>query len=351
VDVSPSRPPPEAEGTGSVVRSGARPGPPASFSRRALMVGAIGAAVGGTAWWGLRGMDELDPLYRRVRFGAYADNAPYPNLDAFSDLERTVGAHLPTMSWFQDLAVPWLRIEADQAGETGHDLCIALEPADDGRPIPFAEILAGRWDAHLDGFFAAAATYPGRVSLRPFWEMNTPVPTYSVTSDRPTGQVRDVEQFRSTWRYLVDRQRQVGGSTVQWMFCVNGTDVGGVAMEEYWPGASHVDVLGLDTYNDVWTPWTPFDDKVAPMYERLVALAPGRPVVIGETGCREGHGDEPGKASWVREMFLSREFPQLTEVLFFHADRRSDYRLTSSPAALAAYQEFLPLAGGPPDHA
>lgn len=309
------------------------------------MVGALGtAAAAGAAWWGLKEINELDPLYRRIRFGAFADNAPYPDLEAFYDLERKVGAQFSTISIFQDLGVPWMTETADQAARTGHDLCIALEPAANGAPIPFAQILAGGWDSLLDRFFAAAAAYPRRVSLRPFWEMNTPTPTYSVLNYATSGQVRDVEEFGDTWRYLVDRQRRVGGDNVRWLFCANGNDVGGIAMEEYWPGGTYVDELGLDTYNDTWTPWTDFDDKVTPMYERLVALAPDRPVIIGETGSREPENpDEPDKGSWVRDLFLSTEFPALTEVLFFHAVRRSDYRLDSSPQSLAAHREFMRL--------
>lgn len=326
------------------------------MTRRALIAG--GAALAGGATWAAlsreRPADDVGagpPLYRRARFGAYAHNAPYPDLGPFFGLERIVGAHLPIMSWFHDLDVPWLDVPAERAGQTGHDLCIALQPTTNGRPIPFAEILAGRWDRALVDIFQGAARYPGTVSFRPFWEMNLDVATYSLNYPGADRQVADVDEWIRTWRHLVGLQRRVGGSAVRWMFCANGSDVGDTRMEAYWPGREWVDEVALDTYNGIWSGWTSFDDLVRPMYRRLVALAPGLPVAIGEVGCREATApDEPSKADWIRAMFLSTEFPALQNVLFFHARTTSDYRLDSSASALAAFGEFLLPAGGPPEH-
>jgi beta-mannanase len=185
--------------------------------------------------------------------------------------------------------------------------------------------------------FRGAGRYPGTVSFRPFWEMNLDVAAYSLNYAGPDRQVRDVDEWINTWRYLVDLQRRIGGPRVRWMFCANGSDVGDVPMEAYWPGRDYVDTVALDTYNGIWSGWTSFDGLVRPMYDRLVALAPGLPVAIGEVGSREATGPgEPGKADWVREMFRSTEFPALDQVLFFSARTTSDYRLDSSGEALAA---------------
>lgn len=310
--------------------------------------------AGGAAWLALSPEPTPDgpaPLYRRARFGAYADNAPYPDLGPFFGLEKIVGAHLPIMSWFQDLDVPWLNVPAERAAQTGHDLCIALQPAAHGRPIPFAEILAGQWDRALANLFGGAGRYPGAVSFRPFWEMNLNVATYSLNYPGPDRQVTDVDEWIRTWRYLVDFQRRIGGARVRWMFCANGSDVGDTPMEAYWPGRAHVDEVALDTYNGIWSPWSSFDDLVRPMYDRLVALAPGLPVAIGEVGSREStEPDGPSKADWVRDLFTSTEFPALSQVLFFNAQTTSNYRLDSSADALAAHREFLVQAAGPPEH-
>ena len=75
--------------TGGGVDSVARPGGP-SISRRALIAGGAAALAGGAAWAVLSrdepAADGPLPLYQRARFGAYADNAPYPDLGPFFGL-------------------------------------------------------------------------------------------------------------------------------------------------------------------------------------------------------------------------------------------------------------------------
>ena len=262
-------------------------------------------------------------------------------------VESIVGANLRRMSWFLDMGAGWQGPQAAEAARTGHDLMIAWQPSAAGHPIPFSEILSGQRDAALASFFAKAAAYPRTVILRPFWEMNANAATYSLNYRGPDRQVQNAAEWIKTWRYLVTLQRRVGGARIRWFFCANGSDVGPVTMEQYYPGTSWVHEIGFDTYNDDWAPWTDFDDKVLPMYRRLTAIDSRSPVTIGEIGCKES-GAPPGqsKATWSRKMFLSTRFSRLTNVCFFNADKEEDWRLYSSGSALDVYRQYLPLAPG-----
>ncbi|MDP9407434.1 MAG: hypothetical protein M3P95_06100 [Actinomycetota bacterium] len=311
--------------------------------RQILASGTAGAAalvVGGL----LRsGVDDRNaaavPLVDRAVFGAYADNEPWPDVQAHYDLEGAVGGRLPVMSWFQDWGPGWLERQAADAAASGHSLVIAWEPSRDGRPIPFPDILNGRYDDYVRGFFAGAAAHPRPVVVRPFWEMNGNWAAYSVAS--PNRAVTSVDEWKATWQHVVRLQREVAANT-QMMFCANGSDVGGVPVEAYWPGVEWVDRLGLDTYNGQHGPWRDPAALIAPMYRRLTALHPRAPVALAEIGCREArHGEGQSKADWLRQLFTERGFSRVDSVLWFHSDKEEDWRLTSSQQALHVSQQYL----------
>lgn len=95
------------------------------------------------------------PLARRVVFGAYAADEPWPTLARHYALERKVG-RLPTMSWFQDWGTGWLATAAASAQSTGHNILIAWDPSISGQPLSFADIAAGRYDQYLTKYFRGA---------------------------------------------------------------------------------------------------------------------------------------------------------------------------------------------------
>lgn len=320
-----------------------------NLNRRRLIAGtgaALAVAVG-RGFYGREADAAAVPLYHRCSFGTYADNEPWPDLGAHFALERLTGARLGRMTWFQDFGSGWLGAQASAAGKAGRDIVISWEPSANSRPIQFADILAGYWDAALAAFFRNAKLYPGKVIIRPFWEMNANAARYSMNYSGSDRQVSSISQFRDTWRKIVNVQRAVGGSNIKWFFCANGSDVGRYRMEDYYPGSQYVDEVGFDTYNDDWSPWTDFEPKIAPMYNRLTTMNVAAPVSIGEIGCKE-YGAPAGesKATWTRKMFLSAQYPRLKNVSFFNAVRGVDWRLNSSAASLAIFQRYLPWAPG-----
>lgn len=275
-------------------------------------------------------------------FGAYADDEPWPDVSAHYALERKVG-RLPTMSWFQDWGTGWLATAASAAQATRHNILIAWDPSQSGVPLSFADIAAGRYDDYLVKYFRGARTFRGQVVLRPFWEMNGNYSSYSVAAPSDGRAVASTSEWIAVWRHLVTLQRRVGGANVHFMFCANGSDVGGTPVEQYWPGAAYVDRLGLDTYNG-GTPWQPAHGLIAPMYDRLAALHPTAPISVAEIGCAESSSDPGRKAAWLRNLFTDGGFPRLNGLCFFDADKEHDWRLDSSSQALAVSRSYLASA-------
>jgi beta-mannanase len=327
------------------------------MTRRRLMRVGAGLLAGGVIWWAkdrddLSGQGHPDsaavPLYQRCSFGAYAVNAPYPDVWPHYGLQDIVQARLGCMSWFVDMDTGWLDEPAQDAANSGHDICIAWDPRVARKPFPLAEISSGLWDERLTAFFRKAAEFPRTVTIRPFWEMNGDYYPYSMSYSGGDRQVTSTEEFRNTWRHLVSLQRSVGGRNIRWFFCVNNDDLGDYRMEDYYPGSGYVDVLGLDCYGDNRPPRVTFDQHIRPMYDRVAALDPRLPITLGELGYRTAGGtDGQDKAQWIHDMFESTQFSRLTQINFFHAgNHEADWRLNSSPAALAEFRRFLALAPG-----
>ena len=76
-------------------------------------------------------------------------------------------------------------------------------------------------------------------------------------------------------------------------------------------------------------------------YNKLVNLAPGKPVMIAETGCTEQGGN---KADWITQAFfdeIPNNFPMLKLIVWFDFNKETDWRINSSSATLQAYRNVV----------
>jgi hypothetical protein len=281
-------------------------------------------------------------LARRCTIGAWAagDGELAANHVALEDL---VGARLPLVSWFADWDTGWdgglARGAAALARRGDYELMISWEPVG----VTFADVLDGAHDEYLVAFLDAAGRHPGRVLLRPFAEMNGPWQPWSV--EHRAGLVGEVASWTAAWRHVVDLGRE-RAPNVSFVFCANTTDEGRVPMEDYWPGAEWVDLVGIDGYNWGFTadgrPQAGPEQVIGPMYRRLTALHPDAEVVVCETGCAEGEG----KAGWTEALYTAYSFPRLTRLAFFHQNKERDWRLDSDPVTLAVHRRYLRASAG-----
>ena len=286
------------------------------------------------------------PLIDQATWGAYASREPWPDCQAHFDLEHKLGTRLPVMSWFLTWSISWPKAGGQQAAAGRYDLHIAWQPElDDDTPILFADIVAGRHDDYLTRFFTAAKNHPGQVVIRFAHEMNGDGYPWSAAYRGPGGKcLQTPAEYVRGWRYVVNFQRRIGGSNVKFAWCIMTNDKGGIAAEEYFPGYEYVDILSMDVYNGYGGGWQEPGAAISKTYNRLTALSRSRPVWISELGCREPSKTEPSgappdpdhsKADWLTKLFALTRFPRLDTVVFFNAERAFDWRLDSTPEALA----------------
>ena len=109
---------------------------------------------------------------------------------------------------------------------------------------------------------------------------------------------------------------------------------------QLYPGNAYVDWTCLDGYNKTGN--ESFSDIFSASYQKLLDLAPTKPIMIGETSSVEGGA---GKAAWVTDALtqLPTSFPQIKAVVWFNwrifeANRWWEWPIESSPSTQQAFR-------------
>jgi hypothetical protein len=218
-----------------------------------------------------------------------------------------------------------------------------------------ANIIAGKFDVYITSWATAARGWGHPFFLRFDWEMNADYFPWSVGANGNTA-----AQYVQAWRHVHDIFTSLGATNVTWVWCPNVDPSGQYAsLAGVYPGDSYVNWTGLDGYN--WgSPSLTFDQLFQSTYNNLVTrVAPGKPVVIGETAATEKGGS---KAAWITDLLgteLPSAYPQIKAFLWFEkCDSGMDWPLETSSSAVAAFSagisssiyatnQFGSLGGGP----
>jgi hypothetical protein len=271
----------------------------------------------------------------RIALGAYVQGYPTDRgaMDRYAEL---VGRWPAIVHVFRNWTDATGEFDAELAHEVtsrGSSLMISWQPP----PGDLRQVADGAWDGYASTYARAAAAASVPILLRFAHEMNGEwIPWRS-----------SPESFRAAWRHLHAIFAAEGGDDVRWVWSPHVPDPRAERFEACYPGHDVVDWVALDGYN--WgrslpgTRWQAFDAVFADAYRDLVALAPGKPVMLAEIGCAEDGGD---KAAWIREAFgsaLSARYREVAAVVWFHAFPRdhADWRVDSSPSALEAWRAVV----------
>jgi beta-mannanase len=162
----------------------------------------------------------------------------------------------------------------------------------------------------------------------------------------------DPSRYVRAYRHVHDLVVATGARNVQWVWAFNN---GSSPDEAYndpalaYPGDRYVDWVGIDGYNwgfgPSWDPtgdhWTTFDATFSAAYGKARAIAPRKPVMIGEFASTEDGGD---KAKWLEDMdstLRSGAYPNLKLLTYFDLTKEEPWSPSSSPAALAAFTSWV----------
>jgi hypothetical protein len=264
------------------------------------------------------------------------------DLAEVNHFEQLALQHAGIVMWFAD----WehSHFDARQAAavaQRGSTPEISWEPWDasvgPSRPQPrytLASIIDGRHDAYVREWALAIKRYGGPVRIRFSQEMNG---HWYPWAEAFNGNHRG--EFARAWRHVHAIFEAAGATNVTWIW----SPVAGSVPRRMYPGDAVVDVLGVSGFNggtELFVHrWRPFRTSFARALDAIGRLAPAKPIEITEVASTERGGD---KARWIHDMFEEiRRRPAIRSLVWFNLRKESDWRISSSPSAQAAFATGL----------
>ncbi len=207
-------------------------------------------------------------------------------------------------------------------------------------------IYNGTHDAYLTQWALDAKAWGHPFFLRFDWEMNGnwQFPWSEQLNGNQPG------DYVKAWRHVHDIFTHNGVTNVTWVWCPNISSSTTRGMALLYPGDAYVDWTCLDGYNK-YPMWLSFNtiftasgiDWLNNSYAEILAVAPTKPIMLGEFASREDGDGGPRKAAWIKdalEVQLPTKFPMIKAVVWFNwnaGDSANTFPLESSPHSLDAF--------------
>ena len=237
-------------------------------------------------------------------------NAPWDS-NTWNQFEQDAGKHVSLVHYGQP--PPWqqtfLPSVADLVTSRG-----AIPFMDMGsQSVSLTDITNGVYDSSIRTWAQAVKTWNKSFFLRWDWEMNgTWFPWGAQAAANPAAYV-------ASWRHFHDVVASVGATNVTWVWCPNTEYSGSTSLSSLYPGDGYVDWTCVDGYNwgGLGGGWQTFDQVFQGTYNSLQAVAPSKPIMIGETGSVEDGGS---KASWITDGLgsLPTKYPAIRAIAWFN---------------------------------
>jgi hypothetical protein len=288
---------------------------------------------------------------QKLYWGARADGEVYGRADAPWDLttwnlfEQHAGKQMSLLHFGQPppWSQPFDRNPFNLVTSRGAVPYVSMN----SESVSLTSIADGSYDSYLTTWARAAKAYGKPFLFRWNWEMNGTWFSWGAQA------MADPEAYVASWRHFHDIVQAVGATNVTWVWCPNTEPSNGASLSSLYPGSSYVDWTCIDGYNWGLNPlrpsgWQTFSSIFRGTYDDLLALAPGKPIMIGETASTEYGGS---KAAWITDMLatqLPANFPQIKALAWFNWNIFEDggYRdwpIESSASAQAAFASGISL--------
>jgi mannan endo-1,4-beta-mannosidase len=273
-----------------------------------------------------------------MALGVAMDGIPTGGDAALTSYANLVGGMPAVAMWYTPITQPFNAAQMDVYAD--HDVMPMISMGTDNLTPSDAAIASGAADTYLHAFAHAAAAWNKPFFLRIDWEMNGFWYPFSPGQNGNTN-----ASYIAMWQHIVTVIRQDGAKNVLFVYSPNTLCGGCADFDQMYPGNDYVDWVGLDGYNwgttQQYSTWHSFTQEFATSYDKLIALAPGKPMMIGEVASAEQGGN---KAAWITSMYtqeIPARFPLLRLITWFNFNKETQWPVTSSPAALTAFRQVV----------
>ena len=165
------------------------------------------------------------------------------------------------------------------------------------------------------------------------------------------------ERFQDTYRHIVQICREEGAGNITWVFHIDGEgnpEEEWNQMENYYPGDEWVDWIGVSiygTYSPQYAYFSLFPLVLDAIYPRILALAPGKPIIIAEFGTAKNN-PLVDQVQWTRDaltQITSERYPNLIGFSWWNEWWQNDdnpahdttMRVQDNPDLAAVFREFV----------
>jgi hypothetical protein len=298
----------------------------------------------GSIYWGafISGSDTYSSYYPGTTWG----NTPWDS-NTWNKFESNAGKKVSILHFGQPR--PWLR--AFEAGPLNlinargaipyldMDSGINIDAGDGYNTTEMAKIANGAYDSSIVTWANAAKAYGKPFLYRWNREMNGLWYDYGKEESRNPG------VFVRSWKHMHDVIAPIAPN-VTWVWCPNiDPDNNKTALTQLYPGDAYVDWTCLDGYNmstSTATSWRSFSNLYRSTYDKVVAMAPNKPMLIGEVSSREISGS---KAQWITDMLktqLPNNFPKIKAFSWFNWRINEDGQYNPWPIESSASSSTAP---------
>jgi hypothetical protein len=211
-------------------------------------------------------------------------------------------------------------------------------------------IYNGLHDTYITQWALGAKQWGHPFFLRFDWEMNGnwQFPWSEQLNGNQPG------DYVKAWRHVHDIFAQNGVTNVTWVWCPNISSSVTRAMSALYPGDAYVDWTCLDGYNKYST-WLHFQtlftgtgiDWLYNSYQEILNVAPGKPIMLGETASLEAGDGGAKKAAWITNALITQlpaHFPMIKAIVWFNWDDGNPaytYPIESSAASTQAFANAI----------
>jgi hypothetical protein len=155
-------------------------------------------------------------------------------------------------------------------------------------------ILAGKFDTDFKNWALQAKQFGTPVLVEWGTECNGQWFSWSAKWNNDPSQHNGPQRFAAAFRHIVQLTRVQGATNLTWVFHPDAHDDPAEEwnrFENYYPGNDVVDWIGFSAYGPqkpMDTEAQSFREMADPCYQRLVKMAPAKPIFVLEFGCTAG---------------------------------------------------------------
>jgi hypothetical protein len=283
----------------------------------------------------------------KIALGAYIQDAP-TDPTAIDNFARLTGRMPAIVMWYQTWgeSKPGFPVQlANVVRLHGATPLLTWEPwrGDiNGCAYKLRNIARGDFDRYIHNWAIQAKRWGYPFYLRFAQEMNGNWYPWGVGPRNPNDNTP--ADYVAAWRHVHTIFTQVGVTNAIWVWSPNVLSLNSPDPTPAYPGDAYVDWIGFDGYNTgkVWagSRWQSLLDVFDSSYNLLTSLS-SKPLMISEMGSTEVGGD---KADWITHGLLAdlpTHLPRVRAVIWFDKNKETDWRINSSPTALAAYRKVV----------